>query len=98
MVDIAAATANFITAIERQKGRTHAGVVIAVAAILDSQLEHAIKLAMRPMSEKMYKRIFSPFRPLNTFSAKIEIAYAFRIITKEIYDELEKIREIVVVA
>jgi len=71
---------------------THAGVVIATAAILDAELERALKRAMLPMSNKMYGRLFASFRPLNSFSSKIVMAYALGVITKEVYGELEKIR------
>ena len=38
--------------------------------------------------------IFGASRPLNDFSSKITMAYALKIISKDVYDELEKIRAI----
>jgi DNA-binding MltR family transcriptional regulator len=94
MVDIATLTKNLFEGILHQSRMTHPGVVIASTAILDNELERALKKAMRPFSKEMYKRLFGPFRPLSTFASKIVMAYALRIITEEIYVELEKIRHI----
>ncbi len=92
-VDIAAAAKNIVDGIHRQGQMTHAGVAITAVAILDVQLERCLKRAMRP-SKSMYEQFFESFRPLNTFFSKIAMAYALRIITKDGYDELEKIRKI----
>jgi DNA-binding MltR family transcriptional regulator len=73
---------------------THSGIVIATAAILDNQLERALKRAMRPLSNNMYERLFDSFRPLSSFSSKIVMAYALGIISADLYEELEKIRQI----
>jgi DNA-binding MltR family transcriptional regulator len=73
---------------------THSGIVIAAAAILDNQLERALKRAMRPLSNNMYERLFDSSRPLNSFSSKIIMAHALGIISVDLYEELEKIRHI----
>jgi DNA-binding MltR family transcriptional regulator len=94
MADVAADVKNLLDAVEHQRRMTHASVVIATTAILDNQLERGLKRALLPMSKNMYKQLFDSFRPLNTFSAKIVMAYGLGIITKNVYDELEKIRHI----
>jgi DNA-binding MltR family transcriptional regulator len=94
MTDLAKDMTNLIDAIQRQDRMTHSGVVIAATAILDNQLERSLKRAMRPMSKSMYEKLFGAFRPLNTFSSKIAMAYALSIINKDVYNELEKIRKI----
>jgi len=95
MIDIETATKNLIEGIRHSNRMTHAGVVIAAAAILDNQLELALKKGMKPLSKEMYNRLFdSSFGPLSSFANKILMAFAFGILTKEIYDELEKIRHI----
>jgi len=94
MVDIETAAKNLIEVFQRQSKMTHSGIVISSAAILDLQLERALKTAMRPLSKKIYERLFESFGLLSSFASKIVMAYALGIITKEIYDELEKIRHI----
>jgi DNA-binding MltR family transcriptional regulator len=94
MFDIATGLKNLFEGIRHQSRMTHSGVVITSTAILDNQLEHVLKTAMRPLSKKMYERLFDSFGPLSSFASKIVMAYALGIITSEIYDELEKIRHI----
>jgi DNA-binding MltR family transcriptional regulator len=81
-------------ALRALKKRSHSGYVITAAAILDSQLERALKKAMNPLSKKTYERIFETFGPLSSFASKILIAYAFGIISAEIYGKLEKLRKL----
>src|SRR5262249_42004429 len=80
--------------IRAHKKRTHSGFVITAAAILDSHLERVLKKAMKPLPKKTYERIFETFGPLSSFASKILIAYAFGIISAEIYEKLEKIRKL----
>ena len=94
MVDIQTLAKSLFDSIRHQSRMTHSGVVIASAAILDNQLERVLKKAMRPLSKKMHKRLFESFGPLSDLASKILMAYALRIISVEIYDELEKIRQI----
>ena len=94
MSDVTDAIKDLFGKIHSQSQRTHAGVVIATAAILDSQLEDALKRAMRPMSKGRYKTLFDPFRPLGDFAGKIAMAYALGIVSEEVFRELEKIRKI----
>jgi DNA-binding MltR family transcriptional regulator len=92
--DLGTAITTLFDAIQHQSRMTHSGVAIATTAILDSGLELALKRAMRPLSAKLYKCLFEPFRPLSTFSSKIVMAYALGIISKDTFEELEKIRQI----
>jgi DNA-binding MltR family transcriptional regulator len=94
MADIDASVKTFVEIAQRQDRMTHAAVVIAAAAILDNQLERALKRAMRPLSKKQYARLFDSFGPLSNFAGKIVMAYALEIIPDETYAELEKIRVI----
>ena len=93
-VDLKTLIRNLFEGIEHTNRMTHAGIVIALAAILDNQLERALKRAMRPLSNNMYERVFGSFRPLSSLSSKIVMAYALGIIPLELYQELEKIRHI----
>lgn len=56
--DLVAAAHSVGNALLRYSRMTHAGVVIASAAILDVKLELCLKRAMRPMSKKMYGDLF----------------------------------------
>jgi len=93
-IDIPTQIRNLFEGIRHQERMTHSSVVIAIAAILDNQLEHALKHAMRSLSNNMYERLFDPFRPLGDFAGKIVMAYALGIISTDDFDELEKVRNI----
>jgi len=94
MTDLGKAFDDFARALIHQRHMTHSGIVIATAAILDVQLERALKRGMQPLSKGLYERLFDSFRPLSTFSSKIIMAYALGIVSVEIFEELEKIRRI----
>lgn len=62
---VEAAAKNLFEGLHRQAQTTHAGVAISTAGILDRQLELALKRAMRPMSNTLYRRLFvDSIRPL----------------------------------
>jgi DNA-binding MltR family transcriptional regulator len=94
MADIAESISTLVESIQRQSRMTHASVVLAATSILDNELERVLKCAMRPLSKVMYGRLFDSFRPLNAVSSKIIVAYALGAISRDTYDELEKIRAI----
>jgi DNA-binding MltR family transcriptional regulator len=94
MADIDTAIKTLAEGMRHLNRMTHSGIVIAAAAILDNQLERALKRAMRPLSNNMYERLFDSSRPLNSFSSKIIMAHALGIISVDLYEELEKIRHI----
>jgi DNA-binding MltR family transcriptional regulator len=93
-IDLKTLIRNLFEGIEHSSRMTHSGIVIALSAILDNQLERALKRALRPLSNNMYERLFDSFGPLSNFSSKIVMAYALGIIPLELYEELEKIRHI----
>ena len=91
--DIPTFVKNFVQGIRHTQGMTHSGIVLAAAAILDSQLEVALKRTMKPLTKALSKRLFeSPDGPLSNFANKIVMARALDVVTVEIYDELQKIR------
>jgi hypothetical protein len=94
MADLDTALTGLIEGIQHLNLMSHSGIAIATAAILDSQLERALKRAMRPLSKTLYHGLFDPFRPLSTFSSKIVMAYVVGIISGDTFKELEKIRQI----
>ena len=92
---VEAAAKNLFEGLQRQAKRTHVGVAIFTAAVLYRLMEHALKQAMRPMSVKIYERLFvDSVGPLNSFASKIVMAYALGIISKDDYTELGKIKKI----
>jgi hypothetical protein len=75
--------------------RTHSGLAIVIAAIYDNKLEQCLRLAMPPMTKKLYNELFDSMHgALGSFANKITMAYALKIITSDIYSDLNKIRKI----
>jgi DNA-binding MltR family transcriptional regulator len=67
------------------------------AAILaGSFIEHylGIYLRSRTVNEKIAEKLFGAMGPLATFSQRIAVAYAFGLIEKWHFDDLERIRKI----
>ena len=91
---IANLSANLNKAALRVGKLSQSGTVLVAASILDTELERALKATMRPLDKKMNGRLFKSYGPLSTFSGKIDLAYAMRITTLEIHNELHKIRDI----
>jgi DNA-binding MltR family transcriptional regulator len=91
---ISEAARNLVDAIAHQRRMTHASIVIAAAAILDSKLERALKRAMQPLSKKLYERLFDGFGPLSSFASKIVMAYALHIVSVQVFQNLEKLRKL----
>jgi DNA-binding MltR family transcriptional regulator len=83
-----------ISNIRALQARTHAEVGIVGAAIIEEQLLRALLTKMRPLSGEMKKRLFDGYGPLSSFSAKIDLSYALRIINKDQYDDLTVVRRI----
>jgi hypothetical protein len=65
---------DFVPAVNRVRARTHAGVAIVAAAIIDEQLLRALLTKMRPLSAKLRKRLFEGYGPLSSFAAKIDLS------------------------
>jgi hypothetical protein len=61
---------------------------------LDNALELALLSKMHRLNRELKDRIFDGYGPLNTFAAKIDIAYALEIIPKEFYESLRKINKV----
>jgi len=71
----------------------HPGIVTVAAAILDQELERAIRLSLPNCNSDMAKRLFGEFGPFGSFSAKIDVAHALGITSDFIYQELQKVRK-----
>lgn len=71
------------------------GAVLLAASQVDLILEKALKtLAPTEMSNNKLNPIFSYTGPLGTFSSKINMAYYFRIINKDVWSALHCLRDI----
>jgi DNA-binding MltR family transcriptional regulator len=73
---------------------TDAHSVIIGATQLDSALEEALLTKMCQLSRDMKDDIFDGHGPLNNFAAKILMAYALELISREFYHSLLKINKI----
>ena len=86
---------NRIVAVALEAERRAQGtVVLTWAARLENLLQNLLIAAMRPTSQNQRDRLFEGYGPLSSFSAKIEIAYLFELIPKEIRDALTHIKNL----
>jgi DNA-binding MltR family transcriptional regulator len=76
----------------RMLRRRNIGVAIACAAILDEQLRRAILTKLRALTKDLSARLFDGYGPLSSFAAKIDLAYALDLITREMHADLTTIR------
>lgn len=72
------------------------GAVIVAAALLEDDLNEILKeiVQRNGLSAKYIKEMFDLNGPLSSFSSKILICYGFGIISKDIFDDLTKIRKL----
>lgn len=67
---------------------------VLCANILDDTLRDGIYLGLRHLNSDEYARLFENDGPLSTFSAKINMAYAMRVIERHDRRNLEIIRDV----
>ncbi len=72
------------------------GAVIVAAAILEDDLAEILEklLIANHMPEKHRKEMFDLNGPLSSFSSKMLICYGFGLISKDVFDDLTKIRRL----
>jgi hypothetical protein len=88
LVDIAAVHAELLNASDRS-------IVITLGAFLDDVLTYLIAKHIRPQKTKSdFDDAFRFEGPLGTFSARIEIAYLFKLVDDVVYRQLHDIREL----
>jgi hypothetical protein len=76
-------------------GASDRSVVITLGAFLDGAIEFMIAQNTRPQSTRSeFDDAFGINGPLGTFSARIEIAYLFKLIDETVRDQLNVIREL----
>lgn len=72
---------------------TDRGIAIIGGEFLSNELEEVLKIKLVG-NNQLKKKLFQSNGPLNTFSSKIKMAYAMGIISKDVYNNLEKLRDI----
>lgn len=88
------ATNFLITTLDHLSKRSDTSFVLTSATALEPLLEQAILANMRPLSKTLYSELFSGYGPLATFSGKIDIAYALRIVDDDLVGDLRAIKAI----
>ena len=75
-------------------GESDRATLILISSFLEDILMAKIQARLRPLNSDETAGLFGPDRPLSSFSAKINLAYALRIIRKAARDDLNLIREL----
>jgi DNA-binding MltR family transcriptional regulator len=73
---------------------THASTCLTAAAVVDNRIAEALRLKMVNLNADLRKKLFKPYGPLASFSARIDIAYALGLLSKDIAKEAHTIRGI----
>lgn len=73
--------------------QTDRGAALVAAAFLDDSLAAMLRASFVAEPTQVEK-LLGPDRPISTFSARINLAYCMAKITKDVRDDLNKIREI----
>jgi hypothetical protein len=76
----------------RQRAQAITGLLLA--GRLADFLRRLLTAAMVPISGSFSKSIFRGYGPLSTFSARIDLAYAFALIDEETHHDLHVIRDV----
>jgi DNA-binding MltR family transcriptional regulator len=84
----------FLRLLKETHANTHAATVLTISAKLDDGLQRLLLAKMRDISNRLAERLFSGYGPLGSFSAKIDVSYAFGLIGDDTFDDLKVIREI----
>ena len=79
---------------EELRARTHPGTALLITGYIDDFLEDLLLHKMRPLSNTIKNRIFKGYGPLESLSAKIDIAYAFNFVDDVTYEDMRVIKDI----
>jgi DNA-binding MltR family transcriptional regulator len=74
--------------------QTEAGNALVIAGLVDDELQKLLLSAMRSMSNKMAERLFDGYGPLRDFAAKIDVAFAFKLIDEKTHTDLRVIKDV----
>jgi DNA-binding MltR family transcriptional regulator len=78
---------------EKLGRQTHAGAAMIVAAALDRLLEEALVTKMVPLNREMRDKLFGDYGALRHFSAKIDVAFAVGIVSRDTFKLLTAVRK-----
>lgn len=84
---------NFKSVIDSLRSESDRAAVIIAGSLLDDELAALIRKVMRPLSAEDRQRLFSFDGPAGTFSSRILLAYALRLIDANDRKLLNIIRE-----
>lgn len=74
---------------------SQASLLLMTVSTIESRLEVVLLATMRPnLSNTMRESLFKNYGPLSSFSAKIDLAYAWEKIDEETRDDLRVLKEI----
>jgi hypothetical protein len=79
---------------EEVRGASDRAMALIYAAMLDTVIEGCLKQRMIELSSTESEQLFRGLAPLSSFSAKINVSYAFRVFGAKTKRELNFIREI----
>lgn len=74
--------------------QSQAGSALVIAGLIDDELQKLLLSAMRTLSNKMAERLFEGYGPLKDFAAKIDIAFAFKLIDQQTHADLRIIKDV----
>jgi DNA-binding MltR family transcriptional regulator len=84
---------SFLGMLSQLAGESDRGVALIMTAWLDDALDGYLRTRVI-QEKKLIEDLFAQDRPLSTFSARINVAYAFAHISSDLYHDLHVIREI----
>lgn len=84
---------DFVSMMRDLASETDRGVALIVSAWLDDALDHLLRASV-VQHKKLAEGLFGPDRPLGTFSARINVAFAFGVINTKHFDDLHALRAI----
>jgi DNA-binding MltR family transcriptional regulator len=85
---------DFISIIKELRSDSDRASVMVYGSIIDEAIENALTRRMVALTPTEREQIFQGTGPLSSFSAKINIAYAFKIFGKMTKRDLHYIREV----
>jgi hypothetical protein len=74
---------------------THGGTALLMASIAEKSVHGLLLVSMkRGLSKKKQERLFQGYGPLSSFAAKIDVAFAFDLLSEKQFADLNTIRAI----
>ena len=73
---------------DRLRDETDRGKFIVAGSFLDEELELVLRKHMRELPKDLESELFTGYGPLGSFSGKIKLAFALKIIDEAVYRDL----------